>query len=225
MDRCGVDTADEALSLARHVRRLRGLRFDGLTGYEGHCSMEFDPEARLRKQQRAMDFFVEVADRLETSGVACHMLSAGGTATWSQTAANPRITEIQAGSYALMDRYHARLLPDSGFEHALTILSTVVSRHGHRLVLDCGSKSVADAEMSTIVGHDLKVHQFDEEHGMFDVDSGAGLDVGDKVALVPGYGPSTVNLYDAYHVVEGSTVVDVWPVVPRGPGHHGLTLG
>jgi D-serine deaminase-like pyridoxal phosphate-dependent protein len=46
--------------------------------------------------------------------------------------------------------------------------------------------------------------------------------VGDSVALVPGYSPSTVNCYDAYYVVRDGLVADVWPVVPRGPGHHGL---
>jgi hypothetical protein len=29
-------------------------------------------------------------------------------------------------------------------------------------------------------------------------------------------------MYDAYHVVEAGRVVDIWPIVPRGPGHHGL---
>jgi D-serine deaminase-like pyridoxal phosphate-dependent protein len=42
------------------------------------------------------------------------------------------------------------------------------------------------------------------------------------VQLLPGYTPSTVNLYDAFHVIEDGVVVDIWPVVPRGPGHHGL---
>lgn len=31
-----------------------------------------------------------------------------------------------------------------------------------------------------------------------------------------GYGPTTVNLYDAYHVVSNSVVVNVWPVPARG---------
>ena len=44
----------------------------------------------------------------------------------------------------------------------------------------------------------------------------------DSVELVPGYSPSTVNWYDAYHVVRAETVVDIWPIIPRGPGHHGL---
>jgi D-serine deaminase-like pyridoxal phosphate-dependent protein len=45
------------------------------------------------------------------------------------------------------------------------------------------------------------------------------------VELVPGYAPSTINWYDAFHVVEDDMVVDIWPVIPRGPGHHGLIAG
>ena len=51
---------------------------------------------------------------------------------------------------------------------------------------------------------------------------GSTLRVGDVVELVPGYAPATVNWYDAYHVVEDDRVVDIWPVVPRGPGHGAL---
>ncbi len=42
------------------------------------------------------------------------------------------------------------------------------------------------------------------------------------MVLIPGYSPTTVNWYDAYHVVRDDIVVDIWPIVPRGPGHHGL---
>jgi len=48
------------------------------------------------------------------------------------------------------------------------------------------------------------------------------LCVGDVVELIPGYAPGTVNWYDAFHVVEGDRVVDIWAVIPRGPGHGGL---
>ena len=46
--------------------------------------------------------------------------------------------------------------------------------------------------------------------------------IGDTVAIIPGYSPGTVNWYDAFHVVDDEVVVDIWPVIPRGPGHHGL---
>lgn len=67
--------------------------------------------------------------------------------------------------------------------------------------------------------------RFDEEHGIFAPGSGVAPGLGDVVELGPGYAPSTVNLYDAYHVVEDGGVIDIWPVVPRGPGHHGLAMG
>ncbi len=57
---------------------------------------------------------------------------------------------------------------------------------------------------------------------MFDATGGTTLVVGDVVQLVPGYSPSTVNWYDAFHVVEDDVVIDIWPVIPRGPGHQGL---
>jgi D-serine deaminase-like pyridoxal phosphate-dependent protein len=71
------------------------------------------------------------------------------------------------------------------------------------------------------VEHDLPVLRFDEEHGIF-ASGKNSLRVGDVMELIPGYAPSTVNWYDAFHVVEGGVIVDIWPVVPRGPGHGGV---
>jgi D-serine deaminase-like pyridoxal phosphate-dependent protein len=78
-------------------------------------------------------------------------------------------------------------------------------------------------DLASIVGHpELVSFRFDEEHGVFEIRGDTSLRVGEPVALIPGYSPSTVNWYDAYHVVEDDMVVDIWPVIPRGPGHHGL---
>jgi D-serine deaminase-like pyridoxal phosphate-dependent protein len=220
MDRCGVDTAAECLALARRVAELPGLRFEGITGYEGHCSLTFDSDLRHRRQREAMTFFTGVADELERAGVPCPIRSAGGFATWKWTAAFPGMTEIQAGTYVVMDNFHGKMVP--GFEHSLTIQATVISRQSGKVIVDAGNKSVADPDEVTIVGHDHPAFRFDEEHGIFAAPGGSALRVGDSVALIPGYSPSTVNWYDAYHVVRDDVVVDVWPIVPRGPGHHGL---
>jgi D-serine deaminase-like pyridoxal phosphate-dependent protein len=220
MDRCGVDSAADCLTLARRVTGLPGLRLDGITGYEGHCSLTRDNDLRHERQQLAMTFFTGVAALLEADGIPCPIRSAGGIATWNWTAAFPGITEIQAGTYVVMDNFHGVMVP--GFEHALTIQATVISRQSGKVIVDAGNKSVADPADVTIVGHDLAVFRFDEEHGIFDAADGSPLRVGDPVALVPGYSPSTVNWYDAYHVVQDGVVVDIWPVIPRGPGSHGL---
>ncbi|HUY47492.1 MAG TPA: alanine racemase [Streptosporangiaceae bacterium] len=220
MDRCGADSAEDALALARRVVDLPGLRLEGITGYEGHCSLTIDNELRHERQRAAMTFFTGVADLLERSGIGCPIRSAGGVATWQWTAGFPGITEIQAGTYVVMDNYHGQMVP--GFEHSLTIQASVISRQSGKVIVDAGSKSVADPADVTIVGHQDTVLRFDEEHGIFAASAGSTLAVGDSVALVPGYSPSTVNCYDAFHVVRGDVVVDVWPVIPRGPGHHGL---
>lgn len=222
MDRCGVDTAGEALALARQVTDAPGLRFEGITGYEGHCTLTPGAELRHQRQQEAMKLFIGVAETLEASGIPCPIRSAGGVATWQWTAEYPGITEIQAGTYVVMDNFHGQMVP--GFEHSLTVQASVISRRSDHVIVDAGNKSVADPANASIVGHDHKVFRFDEEHGIFSAAGGSSLKVGDSVALVPGYSPSTVNFYDAYHVVRDDVVVDIWPVVPRGPGHHGLAL-
>lgn len=220
MDRCGVDTAADCLALARQVTGLPGLHLEGITGYEGHCSLTRDNDLRHDRQREAMAFFAGVAGILEADGIACPIRSAGGIATWNWTAAYPGITEIQAGTYVVMDNFHGVMVP--GFEHSLSIQATVISRQSGKVIVDAGSKSVADPADVTIAGHDLAVFRFDEEHGIFDAAGGSALRVGDPVALVPGYSPSTVNWYDAYHVVRDGVVADIWPVIPRGPGSHGL---
>jgi D-serine deaminase-like pyridoxal phosphate-dependent protein len=220
MDRCGADTPEAALELARLVTTLPGLRFEGITGYEGHCSLTIDDELRHQRQATAMGFFTGVADLLEANGIECPIRSAGGIATWQWTAAFGGITEIQAGTYVVMDNYHGQMVP--GFERSLTVQATVISRASGKVIVDAGNKSVAAPDDVTIVGHPHPSFRFDEEHGIFAAPDGSALKVGDSVALVPGYSPTTVNWYDAYHVVRDDTVIDIWPVVPRGPGHHGL---
>jgi D-serine deaminase-like pyridoxal phosphate-dependent protein len=220
MDRAGVDTPEAAAALARKLSRIEGIRLLGVTGYEGHCSLT--PEAGLRalRQREAMTMLVEAADRIIAAGLPCPIVSAGGTATWNWTAADPRVTEIQAGSYVVMDNFHAPMAGD--FEHALTVATTVISRPHDRVIFDAGNKSLGAPALTTVVGHDLTGFRFDEEHGVFVARPNEPLRVGDVVELLPGYAPGTVNWYDAFHVVDGDRVVDIWPVLPRGPGHGGL---
>ena len=220
MDRCGVDSAAAAVALALTVAGLPGLRFAGVTGYEGHCSLTLDRDLRHKRQRAAMEFFVDIATQIEASGIPCPIRSAGGIATWNWTAAYPGVTEIQAGTYVVMDNYHGQMVP--GFEHSVTVQASVISRQSDKVIVDAGNKSVAAPADVTIDGHPHEFFRFDEEHGIFSAPEGSSLRVGDSVALVPGYSPSTVNMYDAYFVVRDSVVIDVWPVVPRGPGDHGL---
>jgi D-serine deaminase-like pyridoxal phosphate-dependent protein len=227
MHRAGADTPEEALAVARRVEALPGLRMDGLSGYEGHCSMEMDHDRRHEKQAAAMDYLVAVADLLEANGIACPILSAAGTATAFWTGANPRITELQLGSYAAMDDYHYLMEPR--FKKATSAVVTVISRRRDRVVLNLGKKTFGAADVGSlpayprIVGHEeLPPYRFDEEHATYEADATCSLKVGDVVDFHLGYTPFAVNYFDAYHVVDDGTVTDIWPILPRGPLHGGL---
>ena len=219
MYRCGVNSPEEASTLARRITELPGLSLEGITGYEGHCSREFDKVKRERMTREAMDYFVGIAERLRKEGFPCPIISAAGTATWELTASHPGITEIQPGSYVTMDGYHAGLEPR--FKQATTVLATIISRRSEHIVTDVGAKTVG-ASQAVMKDYSYKVSRYDEEHGIFNTDDACPLKVGDTLELLPGYTPFAVSYFDVYHVVEKGKVIDVWPVLPRGPEHGGL---
>ena len=219
MGRCGVRTKEEALALAEHAAGRPALRLRGMQGYEGHCMLEPDREVRFRETHAANAKLVEAVDYLAEHGFPSEDVSAGGTGTYFITGANPRITEVQAGSYTLMDCFHGRLVP-GGFEVALTVLGTVISRQGNTVVLDSGRKSVGiDFVPPPLAAYpEGELRYYAEEHALFDFPGPPPLDLGDRAEILAGYGPTTVNLYDVFHVVENDVVTDIWPVTPRGPG-------
>jgi D-serine deaminase-like pyridoxal phosphate-dependent protein len=219
MGRCGVRSKEEAVALAEHAALKPNLRLRGLQGYEGHCMLEPDRDVRVREAHKANALLVEVVDFLAEHGFSSEVVSAGGTGTYYITGANPRITEVQAGSYTLMDCFHDNLVP-GGFEVALTVAATVISRHGATVVLDAGRKAVGiDHVLPPMVGFpDGQLRYYAEEHALFDFPGPAPIDLGDRVEVMAGYGPTTVNLYDVFHVVEDGVVTDIWPVHARGPG-------
>ena len=117
MQRAGLTDPVAAAALAQQLADLPSLRVEGVTGYEGHCSLEDDVVRRSLKQRAAMEFLLAAVAAVEDAGVPCSIVSAGGTRTWWLTAATSGVTEIQAGTYVLMDRFHSGV--EGGFEPAL----------------------------------------------------------------------------------------------------------
>jgi D-serine deaminase-like pyridoxal phosphate-dependent protein len=221
MARCGARSAEELLRLAERVHAAPGLRLAGIQAYEGQCMSVPDRGTRARIATEAMAKAASGLALLRREGLPAGTLSGGGTGTYDITGRNPEVTELQAGSYAFMDAFHARLVPE--FEVALTVIGTVVARHGSTVILDAGRKSIGiDYVLPPMLGHDYVPRSYSEEHALFDVDERFGASVGDRVQLISGYAPTTVNLHDAIFGVSGGQVVSVWPVFPRGPGHAGF---
>jgi D-serine deaminase-like pyridoxal phosphate-dependent protein len=217
MGRCGVRSIEEAIALAEIVRALPALDLRGVMGYEGQVVTEPDRAVRARRATKAMDLLAGYVKALETQGFQIEIVSAGGTNTFDMTGLHPRVTELQAGSYAVMDAWYSTLTPT--FRPALTVLSRCISRHGDTAVLDCGTKAITVEYMQPRLPEGCgTIRAVHEEHMLLDVSDTDRPTLGEALELTVGYCGGTINLHDAYLVVEGEQVVDVWPIRARGPG-------
>lgn len=215
MHRCGVRSIAAARSLADSVAGMDGVRLRGVMGYEGHVVLEPDPPRRAELAREAMDYLARAVTTIEEGGHTVEVVSAGGTTTYDMTGVHPRVTELQCGTYAVMDHTYVGLT--TGFRPALMLMGTVVSRTAGTAIVDCGTKVVAVdvAQPLSPVGRVREVH---EEHTLLDVEGDGPPAPGDVLELVVGYSGGTVNLHDAYFVASGEEIVDVWPIVARGAG-------
>lgn len=217
MGRGGVRDGGALRTLAASVATAPGLALKGVMGYEGHCMGIVDRDERARETTVAMERLAATVGLLRSDGHACEIVSGGGTGTYFVSAAGPPLTETQAGSYMVMDGFHGALVGE--FELAMTVIATVVSRSGTLAVLDSGRKAISmDLEPPRPLLDGAQIAFVHEEHMGLELGPEADhLRVGDQLALRPGYGPMTVNLYEVIHVFEKGIVAEVWPVVARYP--------
>ena len=207
LPRCGCDPGS-AGRLADQARR-RGLAVRGVMGYEGHAVGLEDRDERRRQVEQSMALLAAAA-----ADVGGAVISAGGTGSYDL---NEVATEIQAGSYALMDTAHAKLgLP---FGQALTVLATVVSVNpAGWAVADCGLKALGmDHGNPQVAG--ATVWFCSDEHITFSPDEGRPLPaLGEQIEVVPAHVDPTVAYHARMHLVDPARteVLEVWPVDMRG---------
>ena len=219
--RCGVEPGSDAVSLARRVASAKGVALRGLMGYEGHLVGLPDRAEREARTRLAMAGLVETARMLRADGLPCDVVSAGGTGTYDISGRVDGITEIQAGSYVLMDTDYGQL--DVPFEQAFWALGTVISRPvPGRCVADCGHKAMTKDHGYPAV-RDLagaSVVMLNDEHATISVPPECRIQIGDRVYLRPSHTDPTINLHDAFYALDGDKVVGVWPIAARGYPEH-----
>jgi D-serine deaminase-like pyridoxal phosphate-dependent protein len=219
--RCGVEPGEAGVALARRAADTSGLIVRGVMGYEGHLQPLRDRAERDVRARAAMHELVETARQIRGQGIPCEVVSSGGTGTYDISGRVAGVTEIQAGSYALMDTDYGSVgVP---FEQALFVLGTIVSRPSpERCVADCGHKSMTkDHGHPSVKGLEgATVTALNDEHATIAVPPSCRLSIGDRIQLIPSHTDPTVNLHDVFYAVEGDRVVGVWPIVARGYAEH-----
>jgi 3-hydroxy-D-aspartate aldolase len=214
MNRCGVEPGEPAIELARLIAGLSGLRFRGLQGYDGHLQMLTDAKERRRKCLYGLASLMMTKKRIQDAGIPVPVVTGGGTGTWEFVAEFPGMTEIQPGSFLLMDAIYHSVRPE--FACSLSILTTVLSRRKGQYILDAGSKAISqDFGKPAIKGHvEESVKRLAEEHTF--VECLRPPPVGTRREVFPAHCCATMNLHRQCVAHRGGKVEATWPIEASG---------
>ena len=212
LHRCGVVSVPEALALARVIEGAPGVRLDGIMGYEGRVRLH--TERRDELIAGAYAFLHKVRDGLVAAGHQVDVVSTAGTSTIREAIADPFVTEVQAGVYALMES--ELLVMDLPFRCAAAVRGTVISRHPGHFVADVGRRVVGvEYGPPVAVGIEASAVALSDEHATVAI-AGTPPALGSQVDFIPGQIRTTFNLHDHVWVSRGGEIVDRWPVSARG---------
>lgn len=157
---------------------------------------------------------VDTRALIEKDGIPVEIVSTGGTGTYPVGGVYPGVTEIQAGSYLLMDTLY--VTRGSTFTRSLTVLATVVSRpEPNRAVIDCGLKELsAERGLSLVRGMEgVELKALHAEHGLLEIqNSGVSLEIGQRVELWVHYSDATVNLHQRMYGVRNGEIEEVFRI-------------
>ena len=213
--RTGASSLAQALAIAEAVDRASNLNLRGLQAYSVVGSHASPGEERTRVSREVFAHAAETRDAMARKGLSTEILSGGSTGTWQIDTALPELTELQAGSFVLMDMAYRRAGLD--FRQGLTVLGTVVSaNHENFVSVDAGTKSFSTdrgygPEAVNLPGSGYRWGG--DEFGYVDVDDPAKRPrLGDKLEFIPPHCDPTVNLYTTIYACRGDQVEAIWPL-------------
>ncbi len=209
--RTGVPCDERAVALALAVDSAPNLKFGGLQAYSVSGSHTVGWQKRMEHSTSAISLAVGVQKELIRQGLDATRLTGGSTGTWDIDIAIPELTEMQAGSYPLMDVAYGKIggVP---FPVAMTVLATVISAsHSDRVTVDAGFKAFATdrpfgPEAVGIAG--CRWEWAGDEHGFLFAE--ALPKIGEQVAFVVPHCDPTVNLHEKMYACRGDVVEGVW---------------
>jgi 3-hydroxy-D-aspartate aldolase len=223
--RTGVEPGEPAVALGRLVAEQRALRLRGLQGYAGQCAHVMGWAARREASRAAMEPLMDTRARFEAAGLPVEIVAGGSTGTHDIDVELAGLTELQAGSYCVMDLDYRRIGGRGSealttFEMALTVVATVVSVAADRAMVDAGLKAFSTDKPfppEAVERPGVTYGFAGDEHGRLAItDASRPPRLGERIEFFPPHCDPTVNLYDRLWVLRGDKVDTVWEIAARG---------
>ncbi|MEO8097534.1 MAG: DSD1 family PLP-dependent enzyme [Acidobacteriota bacterium] len=209
--RTGARSKEQALTIADLLDAAEHLELRGIQGYSVFGSHAGGMDERKKVSRHVFRSVSDLMGTMLRRGLCCDIVTGGSTGTWDIDTQVADLTELQAGSYALMDMAYQREGLD--FQLALNVLGTVVSANHEGFVsVDAGYKAFATDRgyVPAVVGHPGATVRWGGDEFCY-VDDTA-LKLGERVRFLPPHCDPTVNLYDRIYACRRTDVEAIWPV-------------
>ncbi len=217
-NRCGIEPGQPAVALAQAVQQAPHLDCLGLITTEDPL-LTADPEELSTASRQRLQPLLETRTMLEHAGIDVRVVSVGGTTNYTIAGSTEGVTEVRAGTYALMDARYGQFL--SPLRPAARVLTTVTSRpEPGAAITDTGQKAIGIdlglPAVSDIPG--VSAVSLSAEHCRLQLDgeAAAAVTLGTRIWLTPWDLGTCVNLYDALYAVRHDRLESIWPVAARG---------
>ncbi|STX50116.1 alanine racemase [Legionella busanensis] len=218
---------EKALELGKYIQSCQGLELKGLQCYAGNLQHIKSYEERRKSSLEVMQMASNLVKEFKQKGLPCEILTGSGTGTYDIDIEASEVTEIQPGSYTVMDVDYTVIGSKKDpncfhtFQPAMTLLTTVISANrAEHVTVDAGTKSIyVDKHQPKIIvpkGLSYDWGGFGDEHGKITAIDGKLPKLGDVLELIVPHCDPTINLFDKFFICENDLVVDCWDIDLRG---------
>ena len=214
--RCGVQEAETGLTLARLIDSLPGLSLKGVMSHQMMAEPSGDLEDRTTEAHHLIQPVLDLREAMIGAGLPVEIVSTGETWSYDIAGDMPEVTEIQGGSYLVMETSYEYM---EDFHLAGKVLSSIISvpRPG-MAVGDAGARAVGGLKgLPRVEGRPgVEAVDMDTDRIVFQVAEGTELEVGDQVVLLPGQQDAMVSRWDRFVGIRDGMVETVWEIEARG---------
>ena len=214
--RCGVQESEVGVALARLIDQLPGLSFKGIMSHQMMAQSSSDREDRVTEAHRLIQPVLDLREAVMAAGLPVEIVSTGETWSYDVAGAMPEVTEVQGGSYLVMETGY-EYMPD--FHFAGKVLTTIISAPKPGVAVgDAGAKAVGGLKgLPRVEGKPgVEAVNMDTDRTVFQVADGAELNIGDQLTLIPGQQDAMVSRWDRFIGVRNGVVEVVWDIQARG---------
>lgn len=221
---------NDVISFYNELIKLKHISVKGIQCYAGNLQHIYDFEERKRQSKAAMQKAAECLAALQTIDKNRLTLTGSGTGTYEIDLESPAVTEVQPGSYTIMDSEYFSIQSNNNDEHdnkfkpAMRLLTTIISANkSTHVTCDAGWKALYEVSTPPLViqpaGYCYSWGGFGDEHGKITLAKNIEQSlpkVGDVLELVVAHCDPTVNMFDNFYVIDDEKVIDEWPIDLRG---------